>query len=115
VLLALDRPHAGTPARLDRFGDLTQCPLEDGAKRARVSPQPNADPPDLDLIGSKYNIAPYWLEDIVMLLRAGASDAEIPAQLRTPDSGAHPTDQTIPLTAEQGVVSLNLRITNQQL
>jgi hypothetical protein len=56
---------------------------------------------DLDLIGSKYNHAPYWLEEIVLLLQAGASDAEILAQLRTADSGDHTTAQTLPLAAEQ--------------
>jgi hypothetical protein len=35
-----------------------------------ISPsRTDSGPDDLDLVGSKYNIAPYWLEEIVLLLQ----------------------------------------------
>jgi hypothetical protein len=58
-------------------------------------------PIDLDLVGSKYHIAPYWLEEIALLMRAGVSDAEILAQIQTPDHGDHTVAHTIPLTVGQ--------------
>jgi hypothetical protein len=65
---------------------------------------PTPTPSELDLVGSKYNLAPYWLEEIVLLLRAGASDAEILDAIQTPDDGDHTTARTIPLTAAQCTV-----------
>jgi hypothetical protein len=62
---------------------------------------PTPTPSDLDLVGSTYHLAPYWLEEIVLLLRAGASDAEILAELQRPDPGPHTHAGPIPLTDGQ--------------
>jgi hypothetical protein len=56
--------------------------------------------------GNKYHVAPYWLEEIAMLLRHGASDAEILAELRTP-SGEDPNNaQVFPLPDDQAAALL---------
>jgi hypothetical protein len=62
---------------------------------------PILSPSDLDLVGLKYHLAPYWLEEIALLIGDGASDAEILTELQTPDAGDHTTARTIPLTVEQ--------------
>jgi len=42
-------------------------------------------PIDLDQVGSKYPVAPYWLEEIAQLIRSGATDAEILSNVQNPD------------------------------
>jgi len=59
-----------------------------------VALEPTPSPADLDLIGGKYRIPPYRMEEIVLLLLAVASDAEILSDLRVP-SGCAYTDTTL--------------------
>jgi hypothetical protein len=56
---------------------------------------------DLDLVGTRHSVAPYWLEEIVLLLRRGATDSEILADLRTPAGGVVNSAETFPLNDEQ--------------
>jgi hypothetical protein len=62
-------------------------------------------PSDLDLLGSKYNVAPYWLEEIALLLRTGASDAEILTQVQSTAGDDANSARTIPLT-DEAIISL---------
>jgi hypothetical protein len=65
---------------------------------------PDATPPpfDLDLVGSRYGIPPYRIEELVALRRGGASAAELLASVRTPtDDGTQPATP-IALSDEQG-------------
>jgi hypothetical protein len=58
-------------------------------------------PMDLDLVGTRHPVAPYWLEEIALLLRRGATDSEILAGLRAPDSDdADSSAGTFPLDDE---------------
>jgi hypothetical protein len=57
-------------------------------------------PAELDLIGTRYSVPVYWLEEIATLLRAGKSDAEVLALVQTPTDDVA-TRRTIPLPEEQ--------------
>jgi hypothetical protein len=73
------------------------------AKRGAMSPHADATPSSahLELLGSKYNIAPYWLEEMVLLIDSGATDAEILFDIQHPAGEDGTSLQTIPLTEEQ--------------
>jgi hypothetical protein len=58
-------------------------------------------PADLDLVGVKHQVAPFWLEEIATLLRRGASDAEIVSGLRTTTVDYAGVIPAIPLDDEQ--------------
>ena len=63
-------------------------------------------PADLDLICGKYNLAPFWLEEIVVLIRAGTADDRILSALRTPEGRFSTVEPSFPLTNEQGLALL---------
>jgi hypothetical protein len=64
-------------------------------------------PSDLDAIGTRFNIPPYRMEELVALRRRGATDAEILASLRTPSDDGPAPATPIPLTDAQGKQLLN--------
>ena len=70
------------------------------ASPMETSGQSGLAPVDLDGIGTKYSVAPFWLEEIVAMLGSGASTPEILTGLRTPEDGT-PSLRTFPLTDEQ--------------
>jgi hypothetical protein len=64
--------------------------------------EPTPSPQDLDFIGCKFRIPPNRMEELVLQLRAGVSDAEILRDLQEPsDEGGH-CFKAIHLTGEQG-------------
>jgi hypothetical protein len=64
-------------------------------------PDPGLRLVDLDQFGTRYDLPPFWLEEVVASLRRGASDSEILTQLRSSSSVDALNAQTFPLPDEQ--------------
>jgi hypothetical protein len=58
-------------------------------------------PSTLDVIATSYRIAPYWAEEIALLLCTGVSDAEILANVQKSAGDDARSAQTIPLSDER--------------